>query len=171
VRIAVAGGTGLVGTMVVDRAREAGHRVDVLARRTGVDLRQGGAGLAASLSISLIVMAVMMTGLFATLFYVPLLLQSALGYPALAAGLLILPQALVMGFLTPIAGRLYDRIGPRWLVFGGLLIAAYGSYLLSGVGLDVTRGEIVLWMCIRSAGVGMSMMAVMTGGCQPCPMT
>lgn len=102
------------------------------------------------------------------LFYVPLFLQSALGYPALDAGLLILPQALVMGFLTPIAGRLYDRIGPRWLVFTGLLIAAYGSYLLSGISLDVTRGEIVLWMCIRSAGVGLSMMAVMTGDSPRC---
>lgn len=122
-------------------------------------------------TMSLIVMAVMMTGLFATLFYVPLFLQSALGYPALDAGLLILPQALVMGFLTPIAGRLYDKIGPRWLVFTGLLIAAYGSYLLSGISLDVTRGEIVLWMCIRSAGVGMSMMAVMTGGLSALPST
>ena len=120
-------------------------------------------------SISLIVMAVMMTGLFATLFYVPLFLQTALGYPALDAGLLILPQALVMGFLTPIAGRLYDRIGPRWLVFSGLLIAAYGSYLLSGISLEVTKGEIVLWMCIRSAGVGLSMMAVMTGGLSALP--
>ena len=110
-----------------------------------------------------------MTGLFATLFYIPLFLQTALGYPALQAGLVILPQALVMGFLTPIAGRLYDRIGPRWLVFSGLLIAAYGSYLLSGISPDVTRGEIVLWTCIRSAGVGLSMMSVMTGGISALP--
>lgn len=120
-------------------------------------------------SISLLVMAVMMTGLFATLFYIPLFLQTALGFPALDAGLLILPQALVMGLLTPIAGRLYDRVGPRWLVFTGLLIAAYGSYLLTGISPDVTRGEIVLWTCIRSAGVGLSMMSVMTGGISALP--
>ena len=60
-------------------------------------------------TVSLIVMSVMMTGLFATLFYVPLFLQAGQGYPALNAGLLILPQALVMGFLMPIAGRLYDQ--------------------------------------------------------------
>jgi len=120
-------------------------------------------------SISLIVMAVMMTGLFATLFYIPLFLQTALGYPALEAGLVILPQALVMGFLTPIAGRLYDRIGPRWLVFSGLVIASFGSFLLTGISPDVTKGEIVLWTCIRSAGVGLSMMAVMTGGISALP--
>ena len=59
-------------------------------------------------TVSLIVMSIMMTGLFATLFYVPLFLQVGQGYPALDAGLLILPQALVMAFLMPITGRLYD---------------------------------------------------------------
>ncbi|WP_344807465.1 DHA2 family efflux MFS transporter permease subunit [Microlunatus ginsengisoli] len=120
-------------------------------------------------SMSLVVMSIMMTGMFATLFYVPLFLQSALGYGALQAGLLILPQALVMGFLTPISGRLYDKIGPRWLVFTGLLIAAYGTYLLTGIGPDVTRGEIIGWMCIRSIGVGLSMMPIMTGGISALP--
>jgi uncharacterized protein YbjT (DUF2867 family) len=43
-RIAVAGGTGLVGRLVVDRAREHGHDVVVLARSEGVDLTTG-AGL------------------------------------------------------------------------------------------------------------------------------
>lgn len=40
-RIAVAGGTGLIGRMVVDRARERGHEVVALARSQGVDLTSG----------------------------------------------------------------------------------------------------------------------------------
>lgn len=40
-RLAVAGGTGLVGRMVVDVARERGHDVVVLARSEGVDLTTG----------------------------------------------------------------------------------------------------------------------------------
>ncbi|MEP9362591.1 SDR family oxidoreductase [Nocardioides sp. CN2-186] len=40
-RIAVAGGTGLVGAMIVDAARERGHDVVVLARSAGVDLTTG----------------------------------------------------------------------------------------------------------------------------------
>lgn len=47
-RIAVAGGTGAVGTHVVELAREAGHDVVVLSRGTGVDLTTG-AGLAEAL--------------------------------------------------------------------------------------------------------------------------
>jgi predicted MFS family arabinose efflux permease len=118
----------------------------------------------AAYTTSLIVMSVVMTGMFATLFYIPLFLQAGQGYQALDTGLLILPQALVMAFLMPISGRLYDKIGPRWLVVSGLLLAAFGSYLLAGINPDMTREEVVLWTCIRAAGVGMAMMSIMTGG-------
>ena len=59
-------------------------------------------------------------GLFGVLFYIPLFLQQAQGMGAFEAGLLLLPQALVMGVLMPIAGRLYDKIGPRWPAAIGL---------------------------------------------------
>jgi len=48
-RIAVAGGTGLVGSRVVARLRERGDEVIVLARSTGVDL-VSGAGVAEALA-------------------------------------------------------------------------------------------------------------------------
>lgn len=47
-RIAVAGGTGQVGSRVIEAARERGHDVVVLARGAGVDVREG-AGLDAAL--------------------------------------------------------------------------------------------------------------------------
>jgi uncharacterized protein YbjT (DUF2867 family) len=47
-RIAVAGGTGLVGRYVVQAARAAGHQAVVISRSAGVDLRTG-TGLAAAL--------------------------------------------------------------------------------------------------------------------------
>ena len=40
-KIAIAGGTGLVGTMVVELAEAAGHQVVVLARGRGTDLETG----------------------------------------------------------------------------------------------------------------------------------
>ena len=48
-RIAVAGGTGVIGRHVVARVRELGHQPVVLARSTGADVITG-AGLAASIS-------------------------------------------------------------------------------------------------------------------------
>src|SRR4051794_1044734 len=56
---------------------------------------------------SLLLISVLMVGLFATLFYIPLFLQQAQGLGAFDAGVLLLPQALVMAVLMPIAGRPY----------------------------------------------------------------
>lgn len=48
-KLAVAGGTGVVGRHVVEVARSRGHEVEILARSTGVDLTTG-AGLAGRLA-------------------------------------------------------------------------------------------------------------------------
>src|SRR5207302_16150 len=47
-RIAIAGGTGVVGSYAADAAEAAGHDVVVLTRKSGVDV-QTGEGLAAAL--------------------------------------------------------------------------------------------------------------------------
>jgi uncharacterized protein YbjT (DUF2867 family) len=47
-KIAVAGGSGVVGRYAVEAARTAGHDVVVLSRRTGIDV-ESGQGLAAAL--------------------------------------------------------------------------------------------------------------------------
>jgi EmrB/QacA subfamily drug resistance transporter len=83
---------------------------------------------------SLLLIGVLSIGLFGVLFYVPLVLQQAQNLGAFHTGLVLLPQALVMGALMPIAGRLYDRIGPRWPAVVGLLIVAWGTYLLHTLG-------------------------------------
>ncbi len=113
---------------------------------------------------SLLIISVQTIGMFATLFYIPVFLQSALGMGALDAGLVVLPQALMMGVMAPLSGRLYDRIGPRWLVFSGLLIAAYATHLMTGLNLNTTKEQIVLWTCIRSIGMGLGMMSVQASG-------
>jgi EmrB/QacA subfamily drug resistance transporter len=113
---------------------------------------------------SLLLIAVLSVGLFATVFYIPLFLQEGQGLGAFVTGQTMLPMALIMGILMPVAGRLYDHIGPRWPAAVGLLITAYGTYLLHGIQVDTPRQQIVLWMCIRSVGMGLAMMPIMTGG-------
>ena len=53
---------------------------------------------------SLLLIAVLSVGLFTVLFYIPLFLQQAQGMGAFETGLLLLPQALVMAVLMPVAG-------------------------------------------------------------------
>jgi len=118
---------------------------------------------------SLLLISVLMVGLFATLFYIPLFLQQAQGLGAFDAGVLLLPQALVMAVLMPIAGRLYDKIGPRWPAVIGLTVVAIGTYALHGITLDISKGEIAALLALRAGGMGLAMMPVMTGGVAAVP--
>lgn len=52
---------------------------------------------------------------------IPIYLQSLMGYSATVSGLVILPGAILMGAMGPIAGRLFDRHGPRVLSLIGMI--------------------------------------------------
>ena len=66
-------------------------------------------------------------------------LQSVLGFSALKAGLVMAPSSLVSMFLAPVAGRLSDRIGGKFILMGGLTLYAAGMLwilLIADVGTD-----------------------------------
>jgi EmrB/QacA subfamily drug resistance transporter len=53
-------------------------------------------------------------------------LQSVLGFSALKAGLTMAPASLVAMFVAPVAGRMSDRIGGKFILMVGLLLFAGG---------------------------------------------
>jgi EmrB/QacA subfamily drug resistance transporter len=118
---------------------------------------------------SLLLLTVLSVGLFAVLFYIPLFVQEGQGITPVRAGLMMLPEAIAMGAIMPVAGQLYDRFGARWPAAIGLLIAAYGTYLLCGINADVTLQDLVLWTWIRGVGNALAMMAIMTAGLDAVP--
>jgi EmrB/QacA subfamily drug resistance transporter len=118
---------------------------------------------------SLLLIGILYTGMFAGLFYIPLFLQEGQNITAMNTGLVVLPQALMMVVMMPLAGRLYDRIGPRWLAVTGLTVDGIGTLLLVGINAYMTRPELVVWMVIRSFGIGLAMMPIMTAGIAALP--
>jgi MFS family permease len=69
----------------------------------------------------------------------------------------------------PIAGRIYDRFGPRLPVFIGLTIAAVGCYLLHTIAIDTSRGHLMLLLSVQAAGIGLAMMPIFTSGIAAIP--
>jgi EmrB/QacA subfamily drug resistance transporter len=118
---------------------------------------------------SLLLICVLSVGLNAILFYLPLFMQTGQGLQALHTGVTLLPEALMMAVVMPIAGTLYDKIGPRWPAAIGLLIAAYGTYLLCGINPNMTQRDVVIWTCVRAMGNGLAMMPIMTAGLSAIP--
>jgi DHA2 family multidrug resistance protein len=93
-----------------------------------------------------------------SLFLLPVFLQNLLGFNAMQSGLTMMPRSVAMGVLMPIGGRFYNRLGPRVMVGGGLLIAGYGFYSMSRLTTDVGYWDLFwpqLWQ-----GVGFSLIFV-----------
>lgn len=61
---------------------------------------------------TLLVMLSMMT-VFTMSVMLPMFVQGALGANSFVAAMTLLPATLISGFLTPVAGKLYDKIGPK----------------------------------------------------------
>ena len=69
------------------------------------------------------VLAVGMMGIFIPL---TLYLQSVLGFSALKAGLTMAPASLVSMFVAPVAGRMTDKIGGKFILMSGLILFGAG---------------------------------------------
>jgi MFS transporter, DHA2 family, multidrug resistance protein len=85
----------------------------------------------------------------------PFFLHGALGYPPAMVGLLMTPWPLVTGMVSPVAGRLSDRVSPGLL--GGIGLAALSTGLVCLAYLPATPhpADIVWRMMLCGAGFGL----------------
>jgi len=101
-------------------------------------------------------------GLYAALFLLPIFLQSLLGYSAMESGLVLMPRGLAMAVLMPLAGRAYNRIGPRMLVGVGLAVSAYSFYALSNLTTSVGFWDLFWPQLWQGVGFGLIFVALST---------
>jgi EmrB/QacA subfamily drug resistance transporter len=115
-------------------------------------------------TLSLVIGAITSIALYSGVFYIPLFLQEVAGLGAFHTGLVLLPSSLVIALLMPVSGRLYDRVGPAPLAVVGLAIMTVTTLLFRNLAADTPSTTIILWMSMRSVGLGLAMMPVMTSG-------
>lgn len=99
----------------------------------------------------------------------PLYTQNMRGISALHSGLMLLPGAIVMAGMSPIAGIIFDKIGSKLLAIIGLTIITITTFLLSYLKLDTSITFIVIVYAVRMAGVSMVMMPLITAGINALP--
>jgi EmrB/QacA subfamily drug resistance transporter len=93
--------------------------------------------------------------MFGIFFYNSLFLQRVLHYGAIKTGASFLPMTVLIMFVAPLAGKFSDRIGPRWLMGGGMTLLT-GSLLLFGT-LDAASSFWNILPGLLVGGVGMAM--------------
>ncbi len=92
--------------------------------------------------------------LFGAEFMMPIFLQALRGKTAFETGLILLPMAVTSGVTTIVAGRLYDRLGPRPLVAFGFLMLIVNTWQLSQIKADTPITTIMLLLALRGLALG-----------------
>lgn len=99
----------------------------------------------------------------------PLYVQNVRGVSALDSGLIMLPGAIIMGIISPIAGRLFDKHGIKWLAIIGFGILTLASVPM--IWFDHTTSVVLIstLYAIRMLGLGLVMMQLNTSGVNALP--
>jgi DHA2 family lincomycin resistance protein-like MFS transporter len=121
-------------------------------------------------TVPIVAMGLSFMAMFGTLILLPIYLERVLGLEVLQVGLLLLPGGLLMGLLSPIVGRIYDRRGPRVLLIPGSIIVSAVLWALSTVGVDTSVWFVLGAHVVLSIGLALTFTPLFTaalGGLPP----
>jgi EmrB/QacA subfamily drug resistance transporter len=106
---------------------------------------------------AIVVATVISFSMLGVFFFLALYMQDILGYTPLEAGIRFLPSTLMIVVIAPIAGRLADRYGPRWLIGGGLLIVSASLFTFSTIAIDSSYVDLLPGFVLLGIGIAMTM--------------
>jgi EmrB/QacA subfamily drug resistance transporter len=95
--------------------------------------------------------------LFSAEFLMPVYLQAFRGRTALETGYILLAVAATSGIATPLAGRLYDKIGPRMNLIVGFFILCINTWQLSKIEATTPISYIIFLLALRGLAVGLTL--------------
>jgi EmrB/QacA subfamily drug resistance transporter len=111
-------------------------------------------GTFAGANLAMLLVALSMFGVF---FFVSLYMQNILGFSAVQAGAAFLPMTLLIVVVAPIAGKLSDHYGSRWLVTAGLALLSTQLFYYSTLGQGANFWNLLPGMIIGGFGMSMAM--------------
>jgi len=122
-------------------------------------------------SMSVVISSIVNVALFAGIFFVPIYLQNIVGLSPIRTGLLMMPAALASAIMMPVSGRLFDKVGARPLGFIGLAIVTTATIGFTHLGRNTSINYIQWMYILRSLGMGLTMMPIMTAGMNTLPLS
>jgi EmrB/QacA subfamily drug resistance transporter len=120
-------------------------------------------------TLSAVISIALNIALFSGMILMPIYVQTIRGFSPLDSGILLLPGAIIMAIMSPVTGRLFDKYGARSLGIIGFALTAFTTYLFSNLTMDTSYTELLIIYAIRSLGISMVMMPIMTNGLNQLP--
>lgn len=100
---------------------------------------------------------------------IPIYTQDLRHISALHSGLILLPGALVMGIMSPIIGRIFDKIGGRGLAITGFSLMLLATVLLLNIKMNTPPAYISFVFVILMLGIAMNFSPLMTAAMNALP--
>ena len=119
--------------------------------------------------IATIIVMLVQGALLAGGILIPIMLQSYMGMSATTSGIVLLPGAIVMGAMGPIAGRLFDKHGPRVLAVTGtgILALTTATFIFMGPGTGLVTLTVIY--TVRLFSLSLVNMPISTWGMNALP--
>lgn len=93
------------------------------------------------------------SSIFSVNFMLSLYLQYIKGFSAQGAGVILITQPVVIGLLSPLSGRLSDRVEPGIIASIGMAFTCLGLYLLSFIGANTGLPYVFFNLVLLGTGV------------------
>jgi EmrB/QacA subfamily drug resistance transporter len=120
-------------------------------------------------STCMLVNAVRSVALFGSIFLLPVFMQRLMGFDEILTGLILLPGALLMAVLIPLAGRMADKVGPKIPSVIGLTLVAWFMFLYRDMNVNTSVWNIIWPTLVRSVGMVLLMAPIMTASLNAAP--
>ena len=121
-------------------------------------------------ALSSAISIVLSVSMFSAMILTPLYVQTIREISPFHSGILMLPGAVLMGIMSPITGRLFDKYGARMMAVIGLTTIVVTTFYFSRLGMESDYYYIMMLYTVRMFGISLVMMPVMTNGLNQLPM-
>ena len=115
-------------------------------------------------TLTTIINVVVTMAMFSGMILMPIYMQNIRGFSPFLSGLMLLPGGIVMGIMSPITGKLFDKFGAKWLAISGLGVTIITTFALSRLQLSTSFTYCTIVYTARMFGMAILMMPIFTAG-------
>lgn len=120
-------------------------------------------------TLGAIMFVIIIMAMFASEIILPIYMQGPLALAAATAGLVLLPGSLLNGLLSPVMGRLFDKVGPRVLMIPATILLCGTMFVMTKLDMDTPIWVIIVSYTLLMVSVSAIMMPAETNGLNQLP--
>jgi EmrB/QacA subfamily drug resistance transporter len=106
-----------------------------------------------SLSAGVVLVILLMFALFGAMFFMTFYLENVHGLDPVSAGVHLLPMTAMLIVGSPLSGLLITRVGPRFPMMVGMLMAAVALFGLSRLTATANPNDTIVWFVLLGLGL------------------